>query len=46
MRGNAHVRFGGAGREDGSCRKADTASRPDPYYGMHDGCIRCLEEAR
>ena len=31
MRGNTHVRFGGAGRENRSVDKADTASRPDPY---------------
>src|SRR5436309_1195882 len=35
MRGNAHVRFGGAGREDGRLRE-HTASRPDPYYWAAD----------
>ena len=31
MRGNAHVRFGGAGRGNGPARKRGTAPRPDPY---------------
>ena len=30
MRGNAHVRFGGAGRGDGHPKRC-TAPRPDPY---------------
>ena len=31
MRGNAHVRFGGAGRGNGPTETVDTAPRPDPY---------------
>jgi hypothetical protein len=31
MRGNAHVRFGGAGRGNGPIETVDTAPRPDPY---------------
>lgn len=31
MRGNTHVRFGGAGRGNGPTEKVDTAPRPDPY---------------
>jgi hypothetical protein len=26
-------------------RKVDTAPRPDPYYGLRDGEIRCLAQA-
>jgi hypothetical protein len=31
MRGNTHVRFGGAGRGNGPTETVDTAPRPDPY---------------
>ena len=31
MRGNTHVRFGGAGRGNGLTETVDTAPRPDPY---------------
>jgi hypothetical protein len=31
MRGDTHVRFGGAGRGTRSSEKGDTAPRPDPY---------------
>ena len=44
MRGNAHVRFGGPGRGNGSIRKVETAPRSDPYYGLRDGEIRCLAQ--
>lgn len=36
MRGNVHVRFGGAGRGDGLPR-GSTAPRPDPYTLLHEG---------
>jgi hypothetical protein len=31
MRGNTHVRFGGAGRGNRPTETVDTAPRPDPY---------------
>jgi hypothetical protein len=36
MRGNTHVRFGGAGRGNGPTETVDTASRPDPYSERRD----------
>lgn len=37
------VRRAGSGKQID--RKVDTAPRPDPYYGLRDGEIRCLAEA-
>ena len=37
MRGNAHVRFGGAGRGNGCSEKDHTAPRPDPYLTLPGG---------
>jgi hypothetical protein len=40
MRGDTHVRFGGAGRGTRSSEKGDTAPRPDPYKAGPAGGLR------
>ena len=40
MRGNAHVRFGGAGRGDGRFERSEPAPRYDPYLERVNGEIK------